>query len=134
MLSLGPDFVLNSLTHQNDTRFKKLILDSKNIKDSTWLDCVSSVLPNADEIYKDIFYSTDYFELNESEKINVINFFSDYLCAMTGDNKKINVCGKWIEALLSSEKSEPVQGRWIRLLSDSSYESSSLNTADRLII
>ncbi len=125
---IGSDFVLNSLIKQNDSRFKKIILDSKNIKNSTWLDCVSSVLPNADEIYKDTLNSTDYSDLNESEKMNVINFFSDYLCAMTGDSKKVNTCGKWIEVLLANEKNENVQGRWIRLLSDSSFESSSLNT------
>jgi hypothetical protein len=127
-LNLGSDFVLSSLTKQNDIRFKKLILDSKNIKDSTWLDSVSSVLPNADEIYKDVFNSKDYIDLREAEKMNVINFFSDYLCAMTGDSKKISSSGKWIENQLLSEKSENIQGRWVRLLSDSYFESSSLNT------
>lgn len=114
--------IWKSLSEQNSLEFKKLILENKDVRNQDWLSCVSVVLPNADEVFKDLMQLDLYLNFSETEKMYVINAFADYLLAMTGDLKKINSCGKWIETHLITESQDSVVGRWIRLLSDLNYE------------
>lgn len=116
----------NSISAHHHSAYKKIILASKNIKDADWLNCLTSTLPNADDIYKDIFTSPEYNESAESEKMLIIQYFFDYIYVYSGDTKKINTCGAWIETVLSNEKNESIKGRWIRLLSDIRFENHNL--------
>lgn len=114
--------IWKSLSEQNSSEFKKFILENKDLRSQEWLTCLSVVLSNADEIFKDIIHSEIYSNFNDTEKMSVINSLSDFLLSMTGDSKKMNACGKWIESHLATENNDSVVGRWIRLLSDIGYE------------
>jgi hypothetical protein len=121
------DLIFQSISLHKNLNFKKMILSHQNIQNRTWLKCLTSTLPNADEIYKDIFTSKDYVNLSESEKMHVIQYFFDYIYIYTGESKKINHCGLWLESVLTQEKSPTVQARWIRLLADIKYENNSIS-------
>lgn len=125
--SENADSVWQSLSQHHSPEFKKIIIAHKNIKNADWLKCLSTTLPHADEIFKDLFTSDEYAVLSEPDKIQIINSFSDYLFALSGDVKKITVCGKWIEFVMQQEKIENIIGRWLRLLSDINYDSSSVS-------
>ena len=115
--------VFSSLSQHQSVDFKKLILQFKDIKNIAWLDALSNGLPNADEIFKDLFSSDEYTHLTDDHKMQILNSFSDFLNTYAGDSKKMNACGKWIESCLINEKNESIAGRWLRLISDSNYES-----------
>lgn len=122
------NIIFSSLSQHQSADYKKLILQFKDIANGEWLNALIHVLPNADEIFKDLFLSDEYTHLPDDQKMQMLNSLSDYLSTYTGDSKKINSCGKWIETCLYAEKNESLIGRWLRLMSDSYYEPTSVTS------
>ena len=96
------------------------------IHNKHWLNAVAFSQPLAHQIFQGMFSSDSFAQLEHSQKIDVINSFSDSLYLTSFDQKKTLSISKWVEKDFFKLTDAKLVSRWVRLLADHQIESKNL--------
>lgn len=103
-----------SLACQYSDDYIDIINSFADKSSENWFHLVVSALPSAEQIFLNLFKSNEYKNLKTSEKIQVLNQFSNWALVYRLNTKKINWYIKQLENLFLSESHIEVQARIIR--------------------
>ena len=96
------------------------------IHNKHWLSAVAFSQPLAHQIFQGVFNSDAFTHLELSQKMDVINSFSDSLYLTSFDLKKTVSIAKWVEKDFFKMTDAKLIARWVRLLADHQIESKNL--------